>query len=348
MKLNVGQLASAVQQNCHISDARHAGDFSLCVFLLKMREYYRWEQDIPLTHTLAREEVGAWMQEREQLWDGLDASDYQPLPLAAGPVDPFEVEPINRQLVPEGYVYSAGLGRFCKPHFFLGRLHRHERRAGFSIYTSSCEYARDIEAPPAMLLGRDIFVRRESVRRFLWEKIEESRFNKNNVPMQHVLRAYPFDVDIDAALEGMTQNETETMTLHELGEGMAGQVLGQQWEKMLLALARSKAEIMARAVRDLIADCSITLPELLKREALSSLHFYFANFTGMRKHLYPELGQAYRRWLESNDLRALHHAAASGKDRWQEAAGRMLAFYERDGAQVSDAIVQLLEPRPSQ
>ena len=37
-------LLSAVQRNCHISDARHAGDYTLCIYLLKMREYFRWER----------------------------------------------------------------------------------------------------------------------------------------------------------------------------------------------------------------------------------------------------------------------------------------------------------------
>jgi hypothetical protein len=38
---NLPQLTNAVQRNCDISDARHAGDYRICTFLLKMREYYR-------------------------------------------------------------------------------------------------------------------------------------------------------------------------------------------------------------------------------------------------------------------------------------------------------------------
>lgn len=39
-------LIKTVQKNCDIADARHAGDYTLCVYLLKMREMYRWEQGI--------------------------------------------------------------------------------------------------------------------------------------------------------------------------------------------------------------------------------------------------------------------------------------------------------------
>jgi hypothetical protein len=35
------QLRDSVQRNCHLADAEHARDYSLCIYLLKMREYYR-------------------------------------------------------------------------------------------------------------------------------------------------------------------------------------------------------------------------------------------------------------------------------------------------------------------
>ena len=58
MMRNLPQLASAVQRNCDISDARHAGDYGLCTFLLKMREYFRWENELPFARTLPRDELG--------------------------------------------------------------------------------------------------------------------------------------------------------------------------------------------------------------------------------------------------------------------------------------------------
>ncbi len=72
--LNLGQLVNTVQKNCHISDARHAGDFTLCIFLLKMREFYRWEHDIPFANNLPKDEVGEWLQEREGMWSDLESS----------------------------------------------------------------------------------------------------------------------------------------------------------------------------------------------------------------------------------------------------------------------------------
>ena len=127
--LNIGQLVSTVQKNCHVSDAQHAGELTLCTYLLKMREFYRWENDIPLTRQLAKDDVGRWLQEREQMWEHLEASHFDPIPLERGSSDPFDADDINRELVPQGYVYSGGYGRFCKPHFFLGNLVTKETHA---------------------------------------------------------------------------------------------------------------------------------------------------------------------------------------------------------------------------
>jgi hypothetical protein len=344
--LNLGQLANTVQKNCDISDARHAGDYTLCVFLLKMREYYRWENEIPFSGSLPNQDVGEWLQERERMWNALEASPFEPLPLESGSHDPFDTGPVNAELVPRGYVYSGGYGRFSKPHFFLGDLVREERRQGFTVYLSSCEYARDLVAPPAMLQGNDIYVRQESVRRFLWERIEETRGNRSNTAMARVREWYGFDRDLDDALERMTQNETESMILHELGEGQAGRLLGDEWNDMLVGLTRSKAEIMARAVRDLLADCLSTLPALIARENVPGIHFHFATFGGMRRYLFPEAMEAYARFAADGDLGALRRAVRQGVDRWGETAQTIERLYRERGEEAAPAVEQLLEHTP--
>ena len=72
MVRNLPELAGVVQRNCDISDARHAGDYGLCTFLLKMREYYRWEHELPFARSLPKDELGDWLRTREQAWDRID------------------------------------------------------------------------------------------------------------------------------------------------------------------------------------------------------------------------------------------------------------------------------------
>ncbi len=362
MMLNLGQIVATVQRNCHISDAHYAGDFTLCIFLLKMREFYRWENQIPFSGVLPRADIGQWMQEREQMWEGMETSTFEPLTLGAARFDPFDADSINRALVPQGYVYSAGYGRFNKPHFFLGALQREERRDGYTVYVSTCEYARDLVAPPAMLQNGNIYLRQESLRRYLWERIEEWQWNRNNEAMARALAGYGFDVQARAGartpvaaepgleefLDRMTLVETESAILHEVGEAFAGEHLGTAWHELLTTLSRSKSELMARAARDILADCLSTLPRLVDRGDSAALHFYFANFQGMRRHLFPQAVAAYQRWVENGDTQALHRLVRDGAQHWLDTTQQMLELYRCYGAESGAAIEKLLEQPSTQ
>ena len=339
---NFPQLADVVQRNCDISDARHAGDYGLCTFLLKMREYYRWEHELPFARALPRDELGEWLKTREQNWAGIEAEDFAPLALGRGELDPFDADAANRELLAQGHVYGAGYGPLHKPVFFLGRLLRVETRAGFTILVSSCEYARELAAPPAMLQGRTIYLRQESVRRYLWEKVEEWQWRKHDNAMARALANYPFATDAEAALQGMTDNEIETMILHEVGEAMAGELLGDRWRELVLSVARTPGELMVRAVRDLLADCLSTLPGLLQRANLPALHFYFATFDAPRRQLFPQALQAYEHFLRSGELDRLWQTVRDGKERWLKTARGLL-----EDASAKETLRPLLDQRVS-
>lgn len=339
--LNLPDLIQAVQTNCDISDANHAGDYTLCTYLLKMREFYRWEHEIPYFHQVPQHDLGEWLTAREQHWDEVESRALVPLPLANGAVDPFDGEAVNRELLPLGYVYSAGYGRFQKPLFFLGNLLERREHNGFTILRSSCEYAREIAAPPAMLQGKTIFVREESARRFVWEKYDEAHWHKPDSALHRAIEHYDFS-ERAAGLERMTADAIDIMMLHELGEGLVGESLGEQWHALLDGLARSRAELVARAARDHLADCRCTLPALIQRKSAASLHFYFANFDGVRKELFGDLATAYRQWRETQNWEALLKAVNDSYRRWLEIAQGFIAAYRTDPLQARTAMEQQL------
>jgi len=336
--LDLDAIVGAVRQNCHRSDAQYAGDLTLCTFLLKMRELYRWENAIPLTGEMPRSEVGDWMNARGQLWDGIESAPYLPIPLLGFDADPFESRRINGELLEHGYVYGGGYGRHCKPHFFLGELSRKESRHGFDIYVSGRELARDLDAPPGMYLDRTLFIRTEALRRWLWEKYEEWHWSRKNQAMGRAVACYPFDSAPEAALDAMTATETESVILHELGEAQIGAQLGGAWEGLLMAVLRSRAEIMVRAVRDLYADCLSTLPGLIERGDPAAIHFYFANLVGMRRKLAPELLVAYQHWLAQGDLAHLREVVAEGGQLWKTEVDALLALHGALGEGIGPAV----------
>jgi hypothetical protein len=341
------ELKQTVQANCDIADARHAREMTMCNYLLAMRELFRWERDIPLARPLAQAELGAWIAARETRWNALEEADFRPLPLGGADLDPFDNAAINALLAPRGMVYSGGLGRWGKPHFFLGELVRRETRHGLEVLVSERELARDLFAPPAALRGGTVFLRLDALRRWLWEKTEIWGVKQAEGALKAALEGYGFADDAEAALARMAATEGETLILHEIGEGMAEPLLGPAWREMLSGLSERRAELLARAVRDNLADCLSTLPALLERDAVPSLHFYFANFEGLRRSLFPRLWSAYAAWRKTGEEADLRLACRDGQAHWRESAQRLLTAWQDDPAGAGSLFSEWVdEPGP--
>ena len=323
MNSKLVELVKTVQHNCHIADARHAGDYTLCVYLLKMREMYRWEQDLDFKTLLTTDVVGDWLTSREEVWDELEAQDYKHLEIDQQRFEPFDNELINTSIGKENLVYNAGLGIRCRPHFFIAELEKSIQHDDYTIYISNKEYARDMAAPPAMAQGKNIFVRRESLRRVIWEILDDARVAGLDNPLTRTMSFYDFETDPETAINQMTEVEIEYVIEHEIGEVKAGELLGKIegdkiWNDMLDKYSQTHAEIMLRAIRDHLADAMTTLPKLLESDGnnAASLHFYFGNLTAMRKHLAPKLIEAYKHWNESGKSDQLQQVVDRSKSHW--------------------------------
>lgn len=323
-------LIEQVQHNCHISDALYARNYSLCIYLLKMREFYRWEQGYAFGESLPKGPLGEWLTARERLWESLEEDDYRQIRIAGDEHRPFDNAAINQKLEGQGLVYSGGICG-AKPHFFLAELERSEQREGSRIFIAGRELAREITAPAALSLDNVIYLRRESLRRMIWEKLEEWGWQDRGRAIARAASHYDFKHDLHGALDAMTSDEMGTILEHELGEIMIGRELGPDWEAMLAALPRSRAEYQLRAIRDHLVDCRRTLPWLLEEGRDAALHFFMANFTTMRKEIFPALDTAYKAWLAGDDGKALRETIRRGTDHWRQQAQKALAIYRRHG-----------------
>jgi hypothetical protein len=336
-------LVEAVQTNCHIADAAHAADMTLCIYLLQMREFYRWELGLPPMQSLSREAVGAWLSAREALWDSLEASPFRALTVGEQTFDPFDVAAINGALQPHGLVYGAGMTGPARATFFLGDLASVQQREGVLLLVSGCEHARSLASPPAALSNNTIFLRQESLQRWLWEKFEAWTMRQTEGAFKAALDAHGYASDGPQAVERLAQSQAETLILHELGEARAAALLGPAWGNMRAELNDRRTELYARAVRDLLADCLVTLPTLLQRQADASLHFWFSNFEGLRAALAPHLKQAYAAWCSGDGGAALQEAIARGQTHWQRVCEQVLALHQAHGPAAQPQIRQLLE-----
>ena len=342
-KLLIHELEKTVQHNCHIADANHAGDYTLCIYLLKMRELYRWENKKTFSTNLANKTVAAWLRQREELWEKLESSDYQNIELKNINHSPFESDFINENLLQHQLVYSGGMGINNRPHFFLAELEFSEQHKDYSLYVAGKEYARDMSAPPAMSHNNTIYIRKESFRRLLWEKLETWRWNKPDNALGRAFACYDCESNLDIALNKMCDCEIKNVIQHEHGEIKAGVLLGPLWEELLFSLPHSKTSIMLRAIRDHLADSLTTLPALLKLNHPASWHFYFGNMDNMRKSLFPALCTAYDNWVETNSLQELSTTIDKSHNHWLELCFNVLTIYNAADNNSLNKIQELIE-----
>lgn len=340
-KLN--ELTKTVQANCHIADAIHAGDYTLCVYLLKMREFYRWEKEATFSTNFENKTVGSWLRQREALWDQLEKSDYQNINIGKISHPPFESDSINKNLLQHQLIYSGGMGVNNRPHFFLAELERHEQHDEYTLYIAGKEFARDMSAPPAMSHENNIYIRKESFRRLLWEKLETWRWNKPDNALGRAFAYYDCENDLDIALTQMTDTEVENVIQHERGEIQAGELLGKKWHKLLFSLPHSKASIMLRAIRDHLADSLTTLPHLLTKNSTASWHFYFGNLNNMRKDLCPSLIKGYEEWYKTGSLSKMSEVIYEGKQHWLNLCIHVLQIHQSNIKNQQVEIQKLIE-----
>lgn len=332
----LADLVAAVQRNCDVVDARHARDSGLCTYLLGMREYFRWFSGTDLGASVEPSAVSSWIAKQEQHWEwlldrGLD--DLIALPLQGG-LGAYEDEAVNRLIAEHQLIYGAGIGRFGVPLFFLARCESKRQCDGVQIVVAGEELARGFVAPPAVSRGSLIILRRDAVRRWLWTRAETAVTREPTDAFRLALGAYDQGEGLQRTIESMASGELESLILHELGERRAGQILGPDWEPMLEQLADRRAELVARAVRDLLADCMVTLPVLLERRAEASLHFWFSNFDGMRRVLAPQFLGARTNRDHAIDVDVLQDVVTQGREQWNRIALELLSRWRAGGRQA--------------
>ena len=178
---------------------------------------------------------------------------------------------------------------------------------------------------------------------YRWEKLESWRWNRPDNALGRAFSCYDFESALDASLDAMVDREIDVVLLHEQGEHEAGERLGDDWNRMLMDLIHTPAELMARAVRDHLADCLTTLPALARRGDDASLHFYVGNLTHMRKDLFPGLERAYDVWRHGSDASSMLEVAERGREHWERLAISMLDLHAESGAGAADAIRDLCD-----
>lgn len=333
--IDIQTLTSQVKRNCNISDAKYWGSYSLCGLLLRLRELYRAEKGIKPWENIQQKDIGEWIAERENLWRELEHKNFEDIAVNGNVYGPFEVEKINAELEKEGLIYGAGLGVHMKPSFFLADIISKETVDGFTVYLAGNEYARDLSDYPAMLQDRSIFVRVDTTKLLLWQRFEEMRCKKFKGALAFAFSKYGIvpeeepSEDVDRRIYQVARSEAETFIHHELGEAFEGEKIGDEWKTFLTSLPDGRAELFARAVKDVMSDTSENgmLKYIIEKRKEGSLGFYIVFLGGLRKVIFPEILNAFQKFVETADWTLIDNARKDGYKKAEGYAERLLSMY---------------------
>lgn len=332
---SLATLCETVQHNCNISDARYARDYSMCVYLLRMQEHYRWKKSIRLSDPINREALGIWVRATEEYWDTIEEEDYQPLHINGESFSPFDAENINRTLSDSNLAYSAGIGRLGQPHFVLAErtaLHQHP----YPKIELGNELARDSITLPAMAQDGTIIIRHAGIRQMFWQMLAEWRLRKNDGPMARVVEHYCIDPDTpdEKQIAVAAKDLSKSIVDHERGEIIAGELLGQTYQEMIAALQGHGGEGYARAVRDLLADAHITWPNIVEQQNAVFVDFWLAGLQGIRESLLQPTAFFCDITQSNTPLKHLNSHIKREQQRWYVVASVLLDTFRTKGVKA--------------
>ncbi|MEN6439762.1 MAG: Sfum_1244 family protein [Syntrophobacter sp.] len=351
--MDLSDLRRQVQKNCDISDARHAGVYSLCGLLLRMRDLYKWEHLMVPWQEPEPADLLGWVEDREQYWDKIAEEEIAPVTLGEERFDPYDMAGLNVRLRPLGLIYGAGYGIGLKPTFFLAECAGSSSVGGLRIDVVNRELARDIFMTPAMRQGDQIFARRSCMLFFLWDQILEARPSAREA-LEFALARYGVGLDeirrnaarLGDLLERIAGRELETWVYHEIGEVLETGFDGGLWQEIVSAYANSPVEIFARVLKDVLADTHSEglLGHIVQNRVESSLGFYVAFQRAISRMVFPEIREAFLRFRQTGDWSLIDAARESGRrNMYRHAATLARLHREAEGSGIDRAKVRIIK-----
>jgi hypothetical protein len=330
--LNREELIHTVRRNCTISDATYAGQFSICGLALRLRDLYKWEQRLAPWEEHDSRDVLTWIGEQEDLWEKIGQKDYAPIRINGQTYDPFDTQSINRNLNEDGLFYGAGYAYRLKPTFYLTEIEKESGLQGHSVLLLGRELARDLLTLPALSQDGCIIVRKEAARLFFWDQMSYIKPSgrpafKWGLKQCSVKSARPDD--LRAAFGMLFGLQQATYIYHELGELEDTVFDSNLWREIIAAFPYSPTELLARAVKDLLADTgpSGPLANIVKEQNSAALAFYVAFSDGLVKELFPHIKPAFKDFTESQQWHYIDQAISEGYAVAQQHADLMSQLY---------------------
>lgn len=317
------KLIQTIRHNCDISDARDNGMYSICVLVLKLRNLYKWEHGIEPWQEPESKDLLGWIDAKEKYWKTIAKEPYLPLDVRGREEDPFALSVTNSLLAEDGLVYGAGYGRSLKSIFFLAEKIRDESVEGCPVVILGREMARELSSPFAMLQDGIIIIRRDPMRFFFWDHIQEMR-SSSRASLHHALDRYGIFTDgqldhvaFRRQLDTIVDEEIPIFIHHEVGEMRQHTFDSNTLRKIISTFPDTVIEYVSRAVKDVLAD---THPDgmvsfIIRERRDASLGFFVGFLAGLRRILSPEIITAFDPFLQERDWGLIEQARIAGREK---------------------------------
>jgi hypothetical protein len=340
--LDINSLASQIKHNCNISDSRYWGFYSPCGLLLRLRNLYKIEKGLSLREKIEKDRVIEWIGEREELWKKISFLDFMPIEVDNRKFRPFDIKGLNTVLCEKELFYGAGYGDFLKPAFLLAEISKKIKIGRYTIYILNRELARDLSSHPAMLQGNTIIARQETMKYFLWDKLEEMRAKKFDDTLSNAFSEYGISKDVIKKLSPDTledlvvkisEEELFSCIHHEIGEASQRKFLGRWWKDLVVNLPYGRTELFIRSLKDILADtCTGGMLEyIIKRQKKGSLGFYLVSLGGYRRVIFGDIVTAYNEFIRTGDWEFVEKARKKGYKRVRNYIGKLKVIADAGG-----------------
>ena len=310
------ELLAAIRRNCEISDARDNGIYSICTLVLKLRNLYKWEHDLQPWEEPDSGILLDWIEQKEDSWEGLANAPFEVFPVNGNELRAWDMGGVNGLLRERNLIYGAGYGLSMKAVFFVAELLDSLEVEGCPVLIMGREHAKELSSPFAMLQDGLIYIRREPLRFFFWDQIQEIR-SSCKVSFYFALEQYGLVRDgelqrelLRECLDDIVDDEIPTFIRHEVGEHHQDIFTGETLKKVIGNFPATIHEFVSRAVKDVLADIHPKgmLQYIIENERKGSLGFYVGFLSGMRRVLFPEIGEAFPGFVQSGDWNLIEQA----------------------------------------
>jgi hypothetical protein len=340
-RMELSEILLQVKHNCDISDAGSWGYYSICGLLMRLRELYFHEHGLVPWESVPMEEISSWIHERETLWQKLEDEELRAIVVQDASYDPFDVDGLNALLKGSGMIYGSGYGVLGKPTFFIAGLEGTKEILDYEVFFAGRELCRDLSAAPAMLQGRCIYIRYESIRSIIWDKFQTLRAGRYRGLIEEMFLHFGIRKSDDLTgafpgkMEEMTRAVADIFVLHEVGEAFEDDY-SDEWTEILNGGFDKQSELYIRAAKDILADTSDMGPlrEIMDRRDEKLLKVYIAFLDGIRKELFPEIRNAFQQFVESRDWSLIVRARHSGYERARGLRDHVLALWREKGREA--------------